>query len=78
MDDQCRFLQVVLIPVGISASTKPEERQRVADAVDALFKQLKTAGIRAHVDDRDNYNIGWKYNHWELKGSSSYLCMYLY
>ena len=20
------------------------------------------------VDDRDNYNPGWKYNHWELKG----------
>jgi len=21
-----------------------------------------------NVDDRDNYNPGWKYNHWELKG----------
>lgn len=21
-----------------------------------------------HVDLRDNYNPGWKYNHWELKG----------
>lgn len=20
------------------------------------------------VDDRDNYNPGWKYNNWELKG----------
>jgi prolyl-tRNA synthetase len=20
------------------------------------------------VDARDNYNPGWKYNHWELKG----------
>jgi len=20
------------------------------------------------VDDRDNYNPGWKYNHWEIKG----------
>ena len=24
--------------------------------------------MRAHIDDRDNYNPGWKYNHWELKG----------
>jgi prolyl-tRNA synthetase len=21
-----------------------------------------------HIDDRDNYTPGWKYNHWELKG----------
>ena len=25
-------------------------------------------GVRVNVDDRDNYNPGWKYNHWELKG----------
>ncbi len=25
-------------------------------------------GIRAHVDDRDNYNPGWKFNAWEMKG----------
>ncbi len=24
--------------------------------------------IRVHVDDRKNYNPGYKYNHWELKG----------
>lgn len=24
--------------------------------------------MRVHVDDRDNYNPGWKYNHWEQKG----------
>jgi len=29
---------------------------------------LKKSGIRAHCDLRDNYNPGWKYNHWELKG----------
>lgn len=23
--------------------------------------------IRAHVDLRDNYSPGWKFNHWELK-----------
>jgi prolyl-tRNA synthetase len=31
--------------------------------------KLKTAGIRVHIDDRDNYNPGWKFNHWELKGT---------
>jgi len=29
---------------------------------------LKQAGVRVYLDDRDNYNPGWKYNHWELKG----------
>lgn len=21
-----------------------------------------------HMDDRDNYTPGWKFNHWEMKG----------
>lgn len=29
---------------------------------------MKAAGVRVKVDDRDNYNPGWKYNHWEIKG----------
>lgn len=40
------------------------------DAVAAaqLAKTLEAAGVRVRVDDRDNYNPGWKYNYWELKG----------
>ena len=33
-----------------------------------LVIQLREAKVRVNVDDRDNYNPGWKYNHWELKG----------
>jgi len=29
---------------------------------------LNSHGIRAHLDNRDNYTPGWKYNHWEMKG----------
>lgn len=29
---------------------------------------LSKKGIRSHIDDRDVYTPGWKYNHWELKG----------
>ncbi len=33
------------------------------------FKSLfSKKGIRVHIDDRDVYTPGWKYNHWELKG----------
>jgi prolyl-tRNA synthetase len=30
--------------------------------------KIKKSGVRVHIDDRDNYTPGWKYNHWELKG----------
>lgn len=36
--------------------------------VDDVFADLKKNGVRVHVDDRDNYNPGFKYNHWELRG----------
>lgn len=29
---------------------------------------LRKAKIRVELDDRDNYNPGFKYNHWELRG----------
>lgn len=29
---------------------------------------LKAQGIAVHLDDRDNYNAGYKFNHWELRG----------
>ena len=33
-----------------------------------IAEQLKSAGIRVKVDDRDTYSAGWKFNEWELKG----------
>ena len=32
-----------------------------------MTASLLAAGMRAKLDDRDNYTPGWKYNHWELK-----------
>jgi len=29
---------------------------------------LKKEGIRVYYDDRDNYNPGWKFSNWEMKG----------
>lgn len=34
-----------------------------------LSKSLKAIGVRSVCDDRENYNPGWKFNHWELKGT---------
>ena len=33
-----------------------------------LAKPLEETGVRVYVDERKNYNPGYKYNHWELKG----------
>ncbi len=30
---------------------------------------LQEHKIRHFIDDRDNYNPGWKFNNWELKGA---------
>lgn len=61
-------IQVVVIPVGITARTTAQEQADIMDAVSSIVKRLKAAGIRAQADTRDNYTPGWKFNHWELKG----------
>jgi prolyl-tRNA synthetase len=33
-----------------------------------LLATLKAKNVKVQLDDRTNYNPGWKYNHWELKG----------
>jgi prolyl-tRNA synthetase len=38
------------------------------EVADRLFKELKTAGIRLKMDDRDNVSSGFKFNDWEMRG----------
>ena len=33
-----------------------------------IYFPLYVCVCPVQVDARDNYNPGWKYNHWELKG----------
>ena len=58
-------IQVVLVPIVMSGTAKSDTAKAVCHA---LAAQLRAAKVRVHVDDRDNYNPGWKYNYWELKG----------
>lgn len=55
--------QVVIVPVPFKG-----KEELVYNSSEEILKRLKKAKIRAHYDGRDNYNPGWKYNHWELKG----------
>jgi prolyl-tRNA synthetase len=56
-------IQVVIIPVG-----KVAELPAVLAAADTLRAELRAAGVRVKVDDRDNVRPGAKYFEWERKG----------
>ena len=60
--------QVVIVPVGITASTTEEKKSTLFTASSQLYTDLLNGGIRAKKDLRDNVTPGWKFNHWELKG----------
>ncbi|KAF9300001.1 hypothetical protein BGZ74_008411 [Mortierella antarctica] len=61
-------VQVVIIPCGLNAKASDEDRLSVERRLAKVLTLLKKADIRARVDDRDNYSVGYKFNHWELRG----------
>lgn len=61
-------LQVIVIPVGIVASTTQEGRKELYDKTEELAARLRKAGVRAKSDLREGYTPGWKFNSWEMKG----------
>jgi len=56
-------IQAVLIPI-VMKDTPPALQAKLQE----IANDLKTSGVRVHVDDRTNYNPGYKFNHWELRG----------
>src|SRR5256712_1699298 len=57
-------IQVAVVPIF----RKPEERDRVMQAVDKFAQAFKAAGIGFKVDEREQYSPGWKFNDWEKRG----------
>lgn len=57
-------LQAVIVPIY----KNDDEKATVMAAADTLFADLKKAGVRIKVDDRDSMSPGAKYYEWELKG----------
>jgi prolyl-tRNA synthetase len=55
--------QVVIVPIWDEAS-----HDAVLDYAAGIKARLADAGVRVHLDDRENRNPGFKYNEWELKG----------
>lgn len=56
-------IQVVAIPIYKDA----DQRSQVMPTFERLVTELREAGIRVHVDDRD-LSPGFKYNDWEMRG----------
>lgn len=56
-------VQTVIIPITFE-KTKEDVLARAADLADEIAR----AGLRAKLDDRDEYTPGWKFNEWELRG----------
>ncbi len=56
-------VQVVIIPI-ISKKMRTEVLARAKQIALDLTRQ----GIRIHLDDREEYSPGWKFNQWEMKG----------
>jgi prolyl-tRNA synthetase len=56
--------QAVIVPIY----KNDDEKSKVMEVADRVFKELKAAGIRTKMDDRDNVSSGFKFNDWEMRG----------
>ena len=57
-------IQAVLVPIY----KNEEEKSKVMEVANNVFSELKGAGIRIKMDDREEVTPGFKYNDWEMRG----------
>jgi prolyl-tRNA synthetase len=57
-------IQAVIVPIYKSDL----EKSKVMEIANRVFFDLKTAGVRVKMDDRDGVTPGFKFNDWELRG----------
>lgn len=63
------FIQAIIVPCGVTASTTPQQREFLFTECNKLLDELsKDKALRVKADYRINRTPGWKFNHWELKG----------
>jgi len=55
--------QAVIVPIS-----RGDWKESVLPGARELQEELKKAGIRTHLDDRDTYTPGWKFSEWEMRG----------
>jgi prolyl-tRNA synthetase len=57
-------IQAVVVPIFKNEA----EQSEVMEVADRVFIELKAAGIRVKLDDRDHVSPGFKFNDWEMRG----------
>ncbi len=57
-------IQAVIVPIYKNEN----EKIKVMEVADRIFKELKSAKIRVKMDDRENVSSGFKFNDWEMRG----------
>ncbi|MGF1504660.1 MAG: proline--tRNA ligase [Anaerolineae bacterium] len=57
-------IQVVAVPIF----RNDDQKSDVMEAITAAVQELQDAGIRVHLDNRENVNPGFKFNDWEMRG----------
>jgi prolyl-tRNA synthetase len=70
-DDQGLVLPPRLAPIQafiVPIYKNEAEKSKVMEVADRVFKELKEAGVRLKMDDRDNVSSGFKFNDWEMRG----------
>jgi prolyl-tRNA synthetase len=55
--------QVVIVPI-----VNDQDRSEVIETAAEIADDLRAAGVRVRVDERDEHRPGFKFNEWELKG----------
>ena len=56
--------QVVIVPIG-----RGDQAGQVLPAADELAGRLRQAGLRTHVDNRQQLSPGYRFNDWEMRGA---------
>ncbi len=57
-------IQAVIVPIYKNEA----EKSKVMEVADRVFLELKSAGIRIKMDERENVSSGFKFNDWEMRG----------
>ncbi len=70
-DDQGLRLPPVLAPIQaviVPIWRKKDNRNEVLEMTERVRAILDSAGLRVHIDTRDEYTPGFKFNDWEMRG----------
>ncbi len=67
-DDRGLVLPPKVAPVQIMILPIAQHKEGVLEKAKELFAELKAAGLRVELDDRENQSAGWKFNECEMKG----------